>query len=154
MAVQRSTQPESKLPRATTSTSSLSTPRELAKSNGYSSKHTIQQTNNVEKNPPSNKHSIFRLQQQQQSRAGRKQKHKMHLFCRSSTQTPPEVVKLLLPTSLYSIPARNKNKKMMTTRRKKHMYKSEKKCSLLQVAVARAAADKGRSAYHRTCTYH
>ncbi len=76
----------------------------------------------------------------------------MHLFCRSSTQTPPEVVKLLLPTSLYSIPARNKNKKKkkMTTRRKKHMYKSEKKCSLLQVAVARAAADKGRSAYHRT----
>jgi hypothetical protein len=49
MAVQRSTQPESKLPRATTSTSSLSTARELAKSNGYSSKHTIQQTNNVEK---------------------------------------------------------------------------------------------------------
>jgi hypothetical protein len=49
MAVQRSTQPESKLPRATTSASSLSTPPELAKSNGYSSKHTIQQTNNIEK---------------------------------------------------------------------------------------------------------
>jgi hypothetical protein len=49
MAVQKSTEPESKLPRATTSTSSLSTRRELAKSNGYSSKHTIQQTNKIEK---------------------------------------------------------------------------------------------------------
>jgi hypothetical protein len=74
----------------------------------------------------------------------------MHLICRSSTQTPPEVVKLLLPTSLHSIPARKKKKKKKTTtrRRRKHKYKSEKKCSLLQVVVARAAADKGRSAYH------
>jgi hypothetical protein len=66
----------------------------------------------------------------------------------------PEVVKLLLPTSLYSIPARKKKKTTTTTTRRKHKYKSEKKGSLLQVVLARAAADKGRSAYHRTCTYH
>jgi len=80
MAIEKYTQPESKLPRATTSTSSLSMLRELAKSNGYSNKHTIQQTNKIEKILlPTNTRSSG-TNNNNKCQAGRKQKHEIHLI--------------------------------------------------------------------------